>query len=928
MSAPATFAPPPYTIDEDIKQGLHCYICDKKYKGYSWYNLLQHVRRHGVPTNIIYGTTLYREGTKEQIALQKARRAAQGENARLEAAAREDVKRVASQRRAKKAKQPVVPDTTGEAEAETGPEQVDAASSQSSHQTSHLPGCASRNELVWKQMATWVLCTWAGTPVTPLQASLSDPRAPSRYDDHSSQSSQSSTWSHGLPTVEVKHQYAAGEAPASLDETGSKPTYKQEGFKQYKARIDATDALIGFRNHLAVDMDNGAATVNDHCLAMTRVLHMLRVNGNDIWDKNVISDPMLVVAMYMHDVHKKVLNIPLLQVKFSWTRKILEGMTAYAGWHKQLAQKKLLTSDGGAWHKHVAAIDQFSKELSGGYAKRVHTEQARRREAKKVTDLNRIRALPDRETMKIGIRRAQLTLIHIERTTRTTTLLPEQLQSKANACLVGIIFCDGFAGRCQEWTLMKFDDVQKAIADGQDWILCPLHKTSHVYGSLAKWLAPGVVEAMKTYMRLPRPTNVATLLVPPRAHTETVAINKNIARFARVHLPSNCEVPTATLLRKSFHTVLMNLTDTEDKLLKLVEVIDAHSTAVARKHYVLRDPAADAKLAKRLVAVTLGDTVPWPQEGEIDTYITGPQLELTLPHCNNDMHVDSAELYTGDQHVAAEMEDEDDDELDWWGFASTFGVQKPLLAIEGSHEPAPMPLHDEIPEQMDVETDAVKVKHRKAPKRASRKKKEAAKRQSVKNKVKAKATASRCRVMSDRLPQRPSRRPRGYNNPVLNKVVRTKCKVTLRPEQQAWIIMKATVAGFSKSNAPPLWWAEQLVADGAIANEWGWIDPPTPKGITSLIRREGANDSGNKGDTQATTEEKQSDPQDEDILYCPITPEAKDAFVDNMRGCTQVVPYTEPPPQRPRDTTQENVAIMFANTEVFPGGPLDGPDVD
>jgi len=53
-------------------------------------------------------------------------------------------------------------------------------------------------------------------------------------------------------------------------------------------------------------------------------------------------------------------------------------------------------------------------------------------------------------------------------------------------------------------------------------------------------------------------------------------------------------------MRKLVHTTLMKLTENEDKLYQLMQTLDAHSAAVARKHYVLKDPEDDVVLAKAL----------------------------------------------------------------------------------------------------------------------------------------------------------------------------------------------------------------------------------------------------------------------------------------------------------------------------------------
>eukprot|EP00972_Heterocapsa_arctica_P031416 4626835-Heterocapsa_arctica.AAC.1 len=75
----------------------------------------------------------------------------------------------------------------------------------------------------------------------------------------------------------------------------------------------------------------------------------------------------------------------------------------------------------------------------------------------------------------------------------------------------------------------------------------------------------------------------------------------------------------------------MNMTESGDKLLEVLKVIDSHSANVAKQHYVLRDPAADVKLAKHLVKIALGETVPWPDTAELEEYISKQDGKLDLP---------------------------------------------------------------------------------------------------------------------------------------------------------------------------------------------------------------------------------------------------------------------------------------------------------
>ena len=68
------------------------------------------------------------------------------------------------------------------------------------------------------------------------------------------------------------------------------------------------------------------------------------------------------------------------------------------------------------------------------------------------------------------------------------------------------------------------------IKAGCDHAVCDQHKTCHLCGDLAKWLAPGTTEAMKVYARLPRRSNVMTFL-HPASTGPNVNVHKALKRF-------------------------------------------------------------------------------------------------------------------------------------------------------------------------------------------------------------------------------------------------------------------------------------------------------------------------------------------------------------------------------------------------------------
>ena len=51
-----------------------------------------------------------------------------------------------------------------------------------------------------------------------------------------------------------------------------------------------------------------------------------------------------------------------------------------------------------------------------------------------------------------------MTLIGIQREYGEYDTLPRHVQGLANAAMIGVIYCNGFGGRCGEWCILKLKD--------------------------------------------------------------------------------------------------------------------------------------------------------------------------------------------------------------------------------------------------------------------------------------------------------------------------------------------------------------------------------------------------------------------------------------------------------------------------------------
>ena len=263
-----------------------------------------------------------------------------------------------------------------------------------------------------------------------------------------------------------------------------------------------------------------------------------------------------------------------------------------------------------------------------------------------------------------------MTLIGIQREYLGEDILPLRVQGLANAAMIGVIYCNGFGGRCGEWCILKLRDFRAQMKKGRSYVLCQEHKTSHLYGDLAKWLAEGTKEAMTTYAALPRRHDCETFFHPSFEEVRTVDVHHALKRFGEKFLPECQQKPTVNLMRKWYHTKLVTVSKTEDELYKLMSRIDAHSHRVAAKHYVLQTPEHDANLAKILVEEVLGTTVPWPKEMEHLPWQKFKEKIKVMP---------SSVSPNEDSEVPDDPSEEE--ELPWFDLAHVWGLRDPLVPL-------------------------------------------------------------------------------------------------------------------------------------------------------------------------------------------------------------------------------------------------------
>lgn len=278
-------------------------------------------------------------------------------------------------------------------------------------------------------------------------------------------------------------------------------------------------------------------------------------------------------------MHEDIFDLPLMDTKFTWSGELLEAMIVFSKFHLHEMAGKLVEGEEGHWTQYIAAVNRLLVHLEGGLRKKVVLVRHKKIIQKQQEDIVRMKGLPSVQVMQQAVFKAYRVLKLIgERADSWQGQLPMKVRGLANSCLVGAIWLDGFGGRKMEWENLSYTQVDGMDKASEDFLLMDEHKTSRTYGTLAKWLSPGVLAAVKCYKGLPRPEGANLFFIPACSATQKVDIPKCLQSFANRFLPQECTKPTVNLMRKYFHKALINLTKDEQSCKQLLTTLDAHSS--------------------------------------------------------------------------------------------------------------------------------------------------------------------------------------------------------------------------------------------------------------------------------------------------------------------------------------------------------------
>jgi hypothetical protein len=167
----------------------------------------------------------------------------------------------------------------------------------------------------------------------------------------------------------------------------------------------------------------------------------------------------LMVKMYIDNIGSDLFQLPVLGLHFSWTFKILSAVSFLCDW--------LVVECGRLRHDEAArCIRQFSQECLAPKKKVAGKHKRHASIRRSQSDANRVAQLPPTPVLKTAVKQAMVDLRTILQHVLAGGELCAGLKRAANVAMVGVLFCNGFAGRskeCNKTPLMHFTK-QRCVA--------------------------------------------------------------------------------------------------------------------------------------------------------------------------------------------------------------------------------------------------------------------------------------------------------------------------------------------------------------------------------------------------------------------------------------------------------------------------------
>ena len=478
---------------------------------------------------------------------------------------------------------------------------------------------------VWIQMPCLVKCTSDGVPVDPLECKLMNMQATPKASPpqkqnaappaSSEQESQATQLLHDLVSrieavsapakleVEILDLVIADSASSWTHPTNTKQRMTYPLSKQDESSV----SMKGFETYLTkILRQNAKSTVKMYLLALSRLFQILRVKD----EKKEVDFKAYLVTMYKMDWVHKLQDLPLLDMRYGWSRMLVFAVDHLCSFGIAQASKEEHPRT-----EHFLKLLQ--NEVLHAWKGDAYEAKSKGNIAKQHVDGLRLENLPRPEHCKAAVHRAMCHLAILSERSQEVDPMSMLDRQMANVALAGIVIYNTFAGRSMEWHLMNREEVKAAMMAGAKEIVCDHHKTAKYYGSIAKWIPEGLRRALLTYCSLPNKIS-NRLLEPAKVSSSSdnhFHLGPALKAFGKYYSPKQ-EYPRINLIRKLFHSILVRLSREGDAL-ELIGKADGHSASMGLKTYALAGPKEDVAVGELVYKQAFGDPVPWPTAEDI-----------------------------------------------------------------------------------------------------------------------------------------------------------------------------------------------------------------------------------------------------------------------------------------------------------------------
>lgn len=349
-------------------------------------------------------------------------------------------------------------------------------------------------------------------------------------------------------------------------------------------------------------------------------------------------------------------------------------------------------------------LSAMCDDLTTGHMKRCAASRDASIGRKLEEDRRLIKDFPSVEVLQEAVTLGYMTMkLVIEHGVKQQGYVTKAQRALMNQVIALGYHFDTIGGRKWELEHADYIAVEHVLRTEEDFLICQNHKTRNTYGDIAKLITPGFKAALKCYNEAPRPDDFKYFLVPAIEGGQCVSMTTALEGACKKFLSEEKVWPTNLLTRKWVHKRLVALTKDEEKLKKMMVVIDAHSMQMIDKHYLLKDPEDDVALARALVECIYGESVKWPTDDDIAKKRETNPAWYNMAMCIANGTV-GAFPKEDDQDQVVEYEEEDCDdeqEMEDWDFGYIFGIRPPgyletIPLTAGDIEEQSVPIEDAV----------------------------------------------------------------------------------------------------------------------------------------------------------------------------------------------------------------------------------------